>query len=351
MPETEPTELLPSFSLPEKAYQLRAVKQGLIHQTFLVLHANRPEYVLQQINTSVFRDIEALMGNLRQALPRLGASDYQQVGLVKTRKGGLYLDSGDAGCWRMMTYVPGSVTFNTTSKPNTAREAGRIIGRFHSLLQGTDMASYRDTLPGFHNLELRAKQYDEAMKGADTVRKDLAAKAIRVAEGFLKDPFPFEKEGLPIRICHNDTKLNNILFSENSSRALCLVDLDTIMKGYFMYDFGDAIRTIVNTVPEDERLLEKIRFSRPLFRAFIDGLSTQKGLLSMPEIHSLPHGAVYMPFLHGLRALTDYLSGDVYYQVAYEGQNLDRSMSLLTFAGKAREELDFMQRTVEEFLT
>ena len=153
---------------------------------------------------------------------------------------------------------------------------------------------------------------------------------------------------LPVRLCHNDTKLNNILFSKTNNKALCLIDLDTLMKGYFFYDFGDAARTIANTAAEDEKDLNKITFNKELFSAFIDGLKNSTRFLSASELKTLPLGVVFMPFIHGLRALTDYLNGNIYYQVAYENQNLDRCLSLFNFAEKAYAEIDFISKEIKQ---
>ncbi len=338
------------FQLPGKDYVLRELRQGLIHNTYLLLNQGVPEFILQQINTHVFPDVQALMGNLSRALTYLSAEDYEHIEVIKTKEGDLYLDTGDDGYWRVLSYVAGSITYNTTSNPGIAYEAGRVICRFHSLLKEARVDGFMQVIPGFHDLELRKTQYLHALENASEVRKSQAQHALSIAGNFMEYPFPSDIHALPSRICHNDTKLNNILFSEKDEKALCLIDLDTIMPGSFLYDFGDAVRTIVNTAPEDERILEEIRFSRRLFVAFVEGMACEPALLKEEEVNQLPYGAIYMPLLHGLRALTDFLSGDIYYQVAHEMQNLDRSMSLLTFALKASEQLDFMQEVVQKKL-
>jgi Ser/Thr protein kinase RdoA (MazF antagonist) len=249
-----------------------------------------------------------------------------------------------------MTYIQDSITYNTTNSLQTAFEAGRILGKFHKLLEPASPGEFVDVLPRFHDLGLRRQEYEIAQESARSERLALAGKAIEMAHNLLGDSAFADSENLPTRVCHNDTKLNNILFSATSGKALCFIDLDTIMAGYFLHDFGDAVRTIVNTAPEDERLLEKITFSRTLFKAFVKGLASSKGLLGPGEIESLPRGVVQMPLIHGLRALTDYLNGDKYYQVHYEGQNLDRAVSLFTFASRASEEWEFMQQGLKENL-
>lgn len=344
------SELLVHFSVPPLSYQLQPIKEGLINETYLVLAEHSPHFILQRINTAVFRDPEAVMDNLQRTLGLLQSGTYRSIQLVPAKTGDSFHRTEAGVCWRLMTYIPDSVTYNTTRDPSIAWEAGRIIAAFHNLMRPAVPAEFKETIPEFHNLEVRVKQYLDAKVTALPERLREAREAISLADYSLKLRFPFQEASLPLRVCHNDTKLNNILFSKKTNAALCLIDLDTLMKGYFFYDFGDAVRTIVNTAPEDERMLEKISFSKPLFEAFLDGLFSKPELLTREEMDTLPYGAVYMPLLHGLRALTDFLSGDVYYQVSYKRQNLDRSLSLLTFADKARQELDYMRNAIRKKL-
>ena len=338
-----PPAILRHFAVPEmRSYELHPLQQGLIHNTFYVSGEGRPLYILQQVNTKVFRDPAAVMGNIGKALPLLQAADYHGLDLIATRGGDSYLDDEEAGCWRMMRFVPGCVTYNTTTDPKIACEAGRIIGRFHGLLEAANPADFATTLPYFLDLSFRKSEFTEALSQATGPRRDRASAAIEQAGALLELPGLSTQPAGPIRVCHNDTKLNNILFSGTTGAALCLIDLDTLMGGHFLYDFGDAVRTIVNTAPEDEKDTGKIRFSKSLFEAFVKGLALQKELLYPKELDTLPDGAVYMPTLHGLRALTDYLAGDIYYHTTYEGQNLDRAVSLLTFAQRAHENIGYM---------
>ncbi|NNE77985.1 MAG: aminoglycoside phosphotransferase family protein, partial [Pricia sp.] len=180
-------------------------------------------------------------------------------------------------------------------------------------------------------------------QSTDDKRRAAAKEAIQFAHEVLAQLESVKLKDLPIRICHNDTKLNNILFSKKTKKALCLIDLDTLMRGYFLYDFGDAVRTIVNTAPEDEREHHKITFITSLFESFVDGIAANEKFLSKAEIETLHWGAVLMPFLHGIRALTDYLNGNIYYKVAYENQNLDRCLSLFDFTAKALNHIDYMK--------
>jgi Ser/Thr protein kinase RdoA (MazF antagonist) len=335
-------ELLGCFTVKHQQFSFQPLNTGLINDTFLVCSEETPVYILQRINHDVFSDVSGLMNNISSALRALKASDYKEIQLVKTVDGS-YFTQVASGYWRLMGFIPDSITYNTTVQKETAYEAGRVIGTFHLLLADQNPLGYIDTITRFHDLTVRGQQFLKAIASADVLKLEHAKVNIAFAKKTLSTLNEIELNALPSRVCHNDTKLNNILFSKHTGKGLCLIDLDTIMKGYFFYDFGDAIRTVVNTAPEDEKELERINFNESLFTAFVEGLASIPSLLSKAEITSLPMGAVFMPFIHGLRALTDYLENNRYYKVAYENQNLDRCNSLFDFSKKALKKVPFME--------
>lgn len=338
--------ILYNFIDDAKKYHFTPITNGLINTTFLVSDTNNyPTYILQRVNSDVFPETAAIMQNITNALNVLQQDRYAKIEFLKSKENKNYVSTLD-GDWRVLTYLNNSVVYNTTTNPNIAFEAGKIISKFHSLLEKEDTTKYKDIIPNFHNLEVRKKQFLKALETTSVEQKTIAKKAIAFTNTLFPILKPLENIKIPIRVCHNDTKLNNILFSKIDNKALCLIDLDTIMKGHFFYDFGDALRTIVNTAPEDEKDLDKITFNKELCIAFINGLNTSSRFLTEVEIKTLPLGAVFMPFIHGLRALTDYLNGNKYYKVSYKNQNLDRAISLFTFAEKAAKELDFMTNLI-----
>ncbi|TDT46260.1 Ser/Thr protein kinase RdoA (MazF antagonist) [Maribacter spongiicola] len=342
-------KILSEFNLNGNSLKWTPLTSGLINDTYLVTEDDDQQYILQKINTQVFKNASILMDNIQFALPVLKADDYSQITFLNTTAGTNHLMQ-DNDFWRMMTYIPNSTTYNTTTETSTAFEAGCIIGKFHQLLLHTDTGLFKETLPKFHDLVFRNKEFQEALQNADAQKTEIADVAIKKAKSFLKELQHLDTTDLPVRICHNDTKLNNILFSKSTKKALCLIDLDTIMKGYFFYDFGDAIRTVVNNAPEDEQNHELINFDESLFKAFVDGLADNSSFLTAADKDSLPLGAVFMPFIHGLRALTDYLNNNRYYKVTYENQNLDRCYSLFNFADKALSKKDFMAAYIAKVL-
>lgn len=334
--------ILGYFSIDKESFHLKPLTAGYINDTFLVSNSERPLYILQRINHNIFKNINGLMQNVSSALRELKASDYAQIKLVPTTSGE-YFTQGSEGYWRLMTFISNSTTYNTTTQKKIAFEAGRIVGKFHVLLQDEKPMEYLDTIPQFHDLPLRSNEFKNALKRANASKLKIAKADIVYAQVTLLKLHGIAIDKLAVRICHNDTKLNNILFSKESDKALCLIDLDTIMKGYFFYDFGDAIRTVVNIAPEDEQDHHKITFDLDLFQSFVEGLASNPSFLTKEELKSLPLGTVFMPFIHGLRALTDYLNDNIYYKVSYENQNLDRCKSLFNFSGKALKNLTQME--------
>lgn len=335
-------ELLNNFKIAKTSYTFQPLTNGLINDTFLVCKEATPHFILQRINHQVFENIEGLMRNIDVALKQLKAKDYAKIKLVPAESGKTYV-SHSSGYWRVMTFITESTTYNTSTDSNIAFEAGRIVGKFHALLDKIELRHFVDTIPKFHDLELRKMQFLAALARASKDKTKTAYDSISFAQDTLAKIEAIENKHLPVRVCHNDTKLNNILFSKTTREALCLIDLDTIMKGHFHYDFGDAIRTVVNTAPEDELDHSKITFDKNQFEAFVNGLAHNGPFLSKEEVQALPYGVILMPFLHGIRALTDFLNNNIYYKVTHESQNLDRCQSLFDFAKKALNELDFME--------
>ena len=334
------------FSIKKKIYEFKPIDQGFVNDTYYVLDKGRPVFIFQRINHLIFENVAGLMNNIGSALHYLKDTDYSAISLAKTYTGEIYCKNKQQEYWRLMSYIDDSTAYNTTTESKIAYEAGKILGKFHQLLQKAPMANFVDTIPYFHNLKLRENQFKEAMDSAISEKMDTAKEAVIFAKETILKLQELTQAKLPIRICHNDPKLNNILFSNKSNKALCLIDLDTIMKGYFYNDFGDAVRTIVNAAEEDEQNHSKITFNETLFEAFIEGLKINVSFLTKEELQSLPLGAVFMPFIHGLRALTDFLNKDVYYKISYKNQNLDRCLSLFNFTKKALNKVSYMEEVI-----
>ncbi len=345
----ELNSILQNFSVPQKVYNFKSINIGLINYTYVVFELNKPKYILQRINTSVFKNVKGLMHNYNNVIKLLNSNSHSEFKIYNTNDNTSFYTLND-DCWRLISFVKNSISYNTTSEEKIAFEAGKLVGNFHALLQNENPNDYIETIPQFHNLQLRLHEFKQAYKKASFNKIDVTKSEV----DFVQKTAPFltqlNNASLPIRICHNDTKLNNMLFSKDSNKGLYLIDLDTVMPGYFYYDFGDAIRTLVNSAKEDEKDLEKITFNTIMFEQFIKGLKISDLKITTPEIASLQYGAVYMPFIHGLRALTDYLNNNVYYQVSYENQNLDRCKSLFKLAKLAKEKIPYMSSSIKKEL-
>jgi Ser/Thr protein kinase RdoA (MazF antagonist) len=334
-------QIFNSFETDCENMLFESIDQGYLNDTYLVSANEKPRFILQRINHRVFPNVDLLMSNMKMALEKLRADDYHGIDLKRTRVGKPYLlDHGNS--WRLMTFISGSVTYNTTTDPNIAFEAGRIIGKFHTLLKDESTEDYGETIPQFNDLQFRFTEFLGALDRSSERDKQTARNEIEFALENRHRFDAFYNAELPQRVCHNDTKFNNILFDKDN-KALCLIDLDTIMKGYFHYDYGDAVRTIVNTANEDEIDLSRVEFNTDLFESFIDGLSLNTDFLTQLEKDYLPIATALVPFIHGLRALTDFLSGNIYYRVSYPRQNLNRSISIFHFAKLALSHQEYLK--------
>ncbi|MGY8915582.1 MAG: phosphotransferase enzyme family protein [Flavobacteriales bacterium] len=231
-------KLIGAFSVVSDNYTFNRIAQGLINDTYLVLKNGQPFYILQRINSEVFTDVPGVMGNITKALSYLSDKDYSLVALVPTKSGQSFCQFNNEEYWRLMKYIPDSQAHDSAKNTEIAYEAGKILGKFHSLLHSASSEQFVDTIPHFHDLHLRKEQFQEALKNASQQRQKKANLAIPFVSETLPLLMGLSEFKLPLRICHNDTKLNNILFSNKTNQALCFIDLDTIMKVIFIMILG-----------------------------------------------------------------------------------------------------------------
>lgn len=338
--------ILGLYDITEEINSVSELGEGHINDTFLITLESHNQLVLQRINTEILTKVAEMHFNIDLLSAALNSEQYLQLTYLKYSSGNSFA-TVDKHFYRLMTFIEGSQTVETTNDLNVASEAGRIIGVFHSLLEGVATDTLKITIPKFLDLNYRLQQFRVAFNDSKVAYNQSVDAAVRFVEETSRVFDQIDFEELPVRVCHNDTKLNNILF-DDQLKALCLIDLDTIMPGYLFYDFGDAIRTLVNPASEDELDLTKICFNMPLFMAFVDGLKSSGLVLTQSEIKSLSLGAAYMPFIHGLRMLTDHLNGNIYYKVDYPLQNLDRAKNLFLFTRLALENNPLMSKYLSE---
>lgn len=335
------------------------ISSGHINDTFVVQTDGVKSYVLQRINHEVFRDPPAVVKNkilvtdhLRRQLQATDTKDLDNHVLTfyQTKTGG-FVERDDAGnFWNLMRYINDSNVFLKTPDAKTAYEAGKAFGTFLALTSELEPAKVSETLPRFHSMSHRFEQFDESLADAEQERLKTAAELIEFAKSFRAEMTTLEQlseDGeIPFRVTHNDTKLSNALFASNGE-ALCVIDLDTVMKGIVHYDFGDAVRTICSGADEDEPLLENIRFNMDYFKAFVKGFVGESGLvLNNVEAEGLAKSATVMTFIIGLRFLTDYLNGDTYFDTSFEEHNLIRARNQFRLVELIEENLDEMNSIV-----
>jgi hypothetical protein len=307
---------------------------GHIHGTWLIktTDQNHEGYILQKINNKVFPPVEEMMENIHLVTNHIKGKarqgDMQVLEIVDTVTGKKYFTDHNGNYWRLYRRICPGFSYDIVPNEKVACEAGKAFGRFIADLRDLPTGLIFPVIPGFHSVEMRYENFRKAVDSDPVGRveevKNEIGFAVSQIDNMLKIP-QMEKEGkLPVRITHNDTKLNNVLFDENDY-AVCVIDLDTVMPGLSLYDFGDTIRTAANTGQEDEAELEKIKFNLPVFTAFADGfLEKTISFMSPEELELLPLSSQYMTYIMGIRFLTDYISGDQYYSIHYEKQNLRR---------------------------
>ena len=347
--EVDLKSVLEAFGI-ENSPSVEGISSGLINETYKV-ETTSDEFIVQRINKEVFVDAALVMENIKLVENVLVKLDnYQTPKLINTEGGKLFHVDGDGYAWRMMQYISGSTTYDQTQDAGIAEEAGMLIGRFHCATSEMDSQLLHITLPNFHNLDFRSDIFLGSLQNADSERLAKSSDSIEFVEKTISDFDDLIRLNVPQRVTHNDTKLNNILFEKKSGRGLCLIDFDTLMPGYLYHDFSDATRTLCATVTENHIELGEVDFNMDLFRAFVRGyLSETKSTLTGEEWRSLAISIEFMPFIMGLRFLTDYLYGNVYYKTDYNDQNLDRCRNQFALVDKMRTKRGEIARIIESY--
>ena len=338
---------------------------GHINDTYkltLVADGVRKEYILQRMNKTVFKRPDLLMENmvgvtdfLKEKGRRLGKNvDREVMGVYRTLDGASYVVDENGEYWRLVVFITDSMSYDKVERPEQFYLSAVAFGDFQRLLADYPADTLHETIVNFHNTEVR---YENLMRSA---KRDAVGRLSEVKDelAFAKDRREFtslfeEKRrsgALPLRVTHNDTKLNNILFDKDSGSPVCVVDLDTIMPGYSINDFGDSIRFGASTAAEDETALDKVEMSLELFELYVKGfLEGVAGSLSECEISLMPESAKMMTFECGMRFLTDYLDGDVYFKTKYPTHNLDRARNQFKLVADMETKFDKMREIVNKY--
>lgn len=369
---SELSQIVSRFDIEGNVTAIEPLGSGLINDTFKVLtEGSSPDYVLQRINNAIFQDvpllqhnIEAVTGHIKAKYEAAGESDIDRKVLrfIKVNDSGeTYLEE-DGKFWRISVFIPDAYTYETVN-PEYSYCAGKAFGNFEAMLADIP-DTLGETIPDFHNMELRLSQLIEAVENDPVGRIDGSEDG---AEVNMDDPDHGEevmdmledidsygiemckaerlhRDGLlPKRVCHCDTKVNNMLFDKDGN-ILCVIDLDTVMPSFVFSDFGDFLRTAANTAPEDEPDTTKISFNMEIFKAFARGYIESAGcFLTDVERENLPYAACMFPFMQAVRFLADYINGDTYYKTKYIDHNFVRARAQMALFHSALDHVDEMR--------
>lgn len=340
MNENELKAIVANFEIEPPVTAVTALGNGLINDTYKVTtEGAAADYVLQRINNAVFQDVELLQHNIeavtahiRRKLEKAGTDDIDRKVLrfLPTAGGKTYYRDAQDRYWRMMVFIPRAQTFETVN-PEYSYYAGKAFGQFEAMLVDIE-EPLGETIPDFHNMELRMRQLRDAVRANAVGRLAEVQDIVNELEVYADEMCKAERMGregtLPKRICHCDTKVNNMMFDEDG-RVLCVIDLDTVMPSFVFSDYGDFLRTGANAVAEDDPHIEKVAFCRDIFEAFTRGYLESATFLTPVERDNLPYAVALFPYMQCVRFLTDYINGDTYYKIKYPEHNLVRTRNQL----------------------
>ena len=338
---------------------------GHINETYRVVFkagGQDDAYIFQKINTNVFRNPDHLMENMSRVLKHsesklAGKPDQARrcIHLVPARNGKMYYRGEDGSCWRAYHFIGGASTYNILETEEQAFQAARAFGAFQMLLADLPGERLHETIPNFHNTPSRYADFEKALANDKAGRSGLCRPEIEFAKKVAwMAPVLVDlqaKGELPERITHNDTKLNNVLLDDKTGEGLCVIDLDTVMPGLSLYDFGDMVRTSVSPAAEDETDLSKVQARTGVFRALVKGyLEGAQGCLTKKEMEMLPFSGILITYEIGLRFLSDFLDGDIYFRTSRPNHNLDRCRTQFTLVQRLMEKEDELNAIVKEFI-
>ncbi len=350
------------FEIKGEVAEVKPLGNGLINTTYkVVTKGDTPDYVLQHVNNAIFPDVDLLMdnivavtGHIRKKLEAAGTDDIDRKVLhFEPCKDGKYYYLHGGKYWRVMDYIPDTVS-KTGVTPESSYIVGNTFGNFQAMLADIPV-QLGETIKDFHNIEFRLQQLKEAVADdkmgrlADT--RHIVEEIEKRAETMCRGEQLYREGKLPKRICHCDTKVDNILFDKDDS-VLCVIDLDTVMPSFIFSDYGDFLRSAANTMPEDSPEYDKISFRMDIFKKFTEGyLETAGSFLTPIEIENLPYAATLFPYMQVVRFYADYLNGDTYFKTQYPEHNLVRTLNQLALLRSAEEHIPEMEAFIKQQLS
>ncbi len=330
------------------------IQSGHINSTYRATFRERngglQRYIIQSINRRVFKDPHAVMANVETVTRHINnrvlrlKKDLggQTLNLFPARGGGNWIEDDGGAVWRCYNFIEGCVTYDVVENTRQAYQAARAFGSFQDLVSDLDPATVSETIPDFHDTRKRLHRLTEVAAAdplgrLDAVRPEFDFILARESLAGLLPDLSASGE-IPMRVTHNDTKINNVMIDAESDEAVCVIDLDTVMPGLALYDFGDLVRSATSPAAEDERDLSKVRMRMPMFEALVEGyLDAAGGFVNAAETAHLVDSGKLMTLEVGIRFLTDHLEGDVYFKTRRPGHNLDRCRTQLTLVGRIEE--------------
>jgi hypothetical protein len=363
MVQEEIMNIIRQFQTEGTVVAVNPLGNGLINDTFKVTtEGDAPDYVLQRVNDAVFPDVDMLMRNIeavtthiRKKLEAAGETDIDRKCLrfIPCHDGKLYYRNENGQYWRMMVFIPNAKTYEAVT-PEYSYYAGKAFGHFEDMLVDIP-ETLGEVIPNFHNMEYRMEQLraviakDPVGRVGEQAVQDLLALINRDAEEMCKAERMYRAGELPKRICHCDTKVNNMMFDEDG-HVLCVIDLDTVMPSFIFSDYGDFLRSASNTTAEDDPNLDNVSFNEEIFKSFTRGYIEGAQFLTPVEIDNLPYAVALFPFMQSVRFLWDYLSGDHYWKCKYPEHNLDRARNQMRLYQCVREHDQMMADYIKECL-
>jgi len=358
-------EIISHFNIKGNYVSVAPCGNGHINDTFAVCmqqENNTKHYLVQHVNQYVFHNVKELMHNMKRAtdhiykkLSKLSGHNPERETrrIISANDGNPFYVDNEGRFWRAFTFIEDAYCLEVVETPHQAYQAARAFGLFQKLLQDLPEPRLFDTIPDFHNTVKRYQAFEDALRIDECERAKLIPEEIKFAKArkniTSKVVDLMAKGVIPERITHNDTKINNVMFDENTEHAICVIDLDTIMPGSVLYDFGDQVRTTTATGEEDERDLSKINFMLEMFESLVHGyLEVAGDFLVDAEIDLLAFSGKLITFEIGLRFLTDYLDGDRYFKTDREHHNLDRCRTQFELVRQIEEQFDKMVAIVEK---
>lgn len=342
-----------NFAMDGTVESITRYGDGHINATYMVV-TDAGRYIMQRMNTDVFPDTAGLMRNVELVTEFLKQRGQETLSIIRTRDGATYVET-ETGPYRMYVFIENTISYNLVPNADVFREAGAAFGEFQNQLADFDASQLMETIAHFHDTPHRFEDFKAAV-AADSLGR--AKKCHEEIAFFMERENQYSSivndlnQGrIPLRVTHNDTKLNNILMDATTHRARAIIDLDTVMPGSMLYDFGDSIRFGASTALEDERDLRKVHFSTDLFRAYAEGfVGRMRPSITDREGELLAFAGNMMTMECGMRFLADYLGGDTYFAIGYPEHNLVRARTQIKLVREMEEQSDAIRSIVDDVM-